>query len=371
MHEDCEGGGGSLDELAEKLMELMAGWAIPDGSLVLIGSMSHLALTGLAAYIEDLCVVVDKIALAYNMKISIAPAPFILSGNVEDSTLIRSMADLYAWYDCCLKQVDGMASSAFRVALEAINYSSTGETQPASASQHRLPSSLVYDKRRIWASYGLTGLPASIRSFTDAVEAEIVGRLIEDLNNFMALDLQPDPDYNRVVEKVDIGAIDSTTFILIGGSHALNLAHGLCCAGRKAIAATVGGWRPSSDLIPPMIRKIEKALSMCPDKDTVVAVLQMYDNSFYFTRTEDGNMVHLKRGKDDKFHVVGESVLAPKKMHYNAFKQSLQVLEAVKDVKKIVLSPLPRYWDSSCCDNPTHVTNRKEEGYKKRLESTV
>ena len=110
---------------------------------------------------------------------------------------------------------------------------------------------------------------------------------------------------------------------------------------------------------------------MCPDKDTVVAVLQMYDNSFYFTRTEDGNMVHPKRGKDDKFHVVGESVLAPKKMHYNAFKQSLQVLEAVKDVKKIVLSPLPRYWDSSCCDNPTHVTNRKEEGYKKQLESTV
>ena len=203
------------------------------------------------------------------------------------------------------------------------------------------------------------------------MEVEIIGHLLEDLNNFMALDLQPVPDYNREVERIDISALDSTTFILIGGSHALNTAHGLSRTGRKAIAATVGGWRPTPELMPVMLRKIERALEMCPDKENCVAVLQLYDNCFYYSRTEDGNMVHSKKGKDDKHHVIGESVIAPKEMQYISFKQTLPLLDAVKDLRKVFLSPMPRYWDSPCCEKPGHVTNRLEEGYKKNLENAV
>ena len=39
--------------------------------------------------------------------------------------------------------------------------------------------------------------------------------------------------------------------------------------------------------------------------------------------------------------------------------------------RAILLTPLPRYLLSSCCNNPDHVSNTKEDGYRKDQELAV
>ena len=68
---------------------------------------------------------------------------------------------------------------------------------------------------------------------------------------------------------------------------------------------------------------------------------------------------------------MGAAVLAPKEMQYQAFKQALPVLEAVKHLKKIVIAPLPRYWESTCCANKRHVSNFRDEDYNSCLETNI
>ena len=46
-------------------------------------------------------------------------------------------------------------------------------------------------------------------------------------------------------------------------------------------------------------------------------------------------------------------------------------MEAAAAFNKILISPLPRYMNASCCPDPDHGPNIKEAGYKEQLEETV
>ena len=95
---------------------------------------------------------------------------------------------------------------------------------------------------RVWTSTGLATLPTSLKAFDTIIEEEIISRLLEDLNNYLALDLLPNPSYNRLVTERDIVIRDTTTYILVGGSHARRTADGFARQGKRAIAATIAGW---------------------------------------------------------------------------------------------------------------------------------
>jgi len=153
--------------------------------------------------------------------------------------------------------------------------------------------------------------------------------------------------------------------------YALRTANGLARAGKKAIAATVAGWKPNAESIPVIMRKMERALDLCTDKSAVVVVFQLFDNCSYFSRAEDGSMTPAKKKADGKFHVEGASILAPKETQYLTFKQILPIIEKVPAVRKVILSPLPRYWDKKCCSSSRHITNFGEAEYQKNLESSI
>ena len=361
--------GGGLLELADKFISIMEGWTLPAGSLILLGSLSHLAAVGLAAYIEDLCAAVNRLANAFRRVVNVAPVPFIFAEDTSDQSLIRSVVELYAWIGASMKQCEGLSATAFQVALEGINYSGSGATQADFAGRYRLPVNPFCNESQIWSSSGLSGLPTTVKKFESEVEAEIIGRLIADLNAFLALDLQPKPYYYRDAEKSDMVPSDLTTYILVGGSHALRTANALARCGKKAIAATVAGWRPTQEMTGQLLRKIERALELCPDKSSVVAVFQMYDNCSYFARADDGSMAPAKKLSDGKYHMEGASILAPKESQYVLFKKTLPILESVADLRKVVLAPLPRYLEKKCCSSPKHVTNFGEESYKSDLEN--
>jgi hypothetical protein len=363
--------GGKLDELACLFLDITRGWLLPPGSLILLGSLSHLAETGLAAYTEDLCNAVAKLSNGFRRSVGIAPAPFVLSADIADPSLIRAIVELYAWINACMKGVAGLSPSAFQASMEGLNYTGSGLAKPDYPLRYRLPTSITGDKKQIWLSSKLASLPSAVKHYSIEIEVEIIGRLLADLDGFLALDLQLNPFYERDVIKEDMEPPDRTTYILIGGSHALRTANALARSGKKAIAATIAGWKPTADQMSPMLAKIKRAMDMCPDKEKVVGVIQAYDNCSYFAQDEEGNLTAAKKGSDGIHHIPGNSVLAHPDTQYMAFKKSLLALEAIKDIRKVILAPLPRYWEEPCCRNKHHVTNLKESDYKSKMEAGI
>jgi hypothetical protein len=69
--------------------------------------------------------------------------------------------------------------------------------------------------------------------------------------------------------------------------------------------------------------------------------------------------------------VDGDLVLLPKDLQYQLFKQLDADLSAVKHHKIVFMAPLPRYYNKSCCDDPDHVGNIKNEDYKRKMEDGV
>ena len=81
---------------------------------------------------------------------------------------------------------------------------------------------------------------------------------------------------------------------------------------------------------------------MLTAKPKCVVVLQIFDTSFHFARTEDGGLVPACRSADDeRFHVHGESVVAPKESQFSAFTVSKEIMLAAAKHQLIIISPLP------------------------------
>ena len=363
--------GGRLGELADKFIAMTAGWEVLDGSLILLGSLSHLAETGLAAYAADLCAAVNKLTSHFRRTVSVAPAPFTLAEDTEDAQLIRSVHEFYAWTNACLKNVEGWSSSAHSTSMEGMIYNGAGLVQPDTVAKYRLPTNFTDNCYQIWTSSGLSGLPSKVKGFDINIEVEIIGRLLADLNQSLGMDLQPNPYYDRKVEKEDIVPPDNTVFIVVGGSHALRTANGLARQGKRAIAATIAGWRPTPEMNAAILNKITRARGMCPDTSKAVCVLQLWDNCNYFVRDEEGGLTAPKKEGDGRYHIKGAATFAHQDTQLIMFKKTLPVLDAVKDMRRIVLSPLPRYMQARCCQKKSHVTNFDEEDYKQKLETSV
>ena len=70
---------------------------LPQGSLLMIASLSHLSLSGLAAYTEELTRVIKSVSISAGPGVSVIPGVAILLGGISCPSLIKSLSDLDSW----------------------------------------------------------------------------------------------------------------------------------------------------------------------------------------------------------------------------------------------------------------------------------
>jgi hypothetical protein len=63
-----------------------------------------------------------------------------------------------------------------------------------------------------------------------------------------------------------------------------------------------------------------------------------------------------------KYHIHGSLIIAPSEMFSKSVKACAPLFNVATSAKKILLSPLPRYWHARCCDDDDHVANLDEPG---------
>jgi hypothetical protein len=92
-----------LDELAGSLDILLGrkerrdSIKLPAGSLILVGSLSHLHAVGTEQYALDLIRVVNELTVRVGSACHVIPALLVPLGGVHDQSLLRKMADLDSW----------------------------------------------------------------------------------------------------------------------------------------------------------------------------------------------------------------------------------------------------------------------------------
>ena len=200
-------------------------------------------------------------------------------------------------------------------------------------------------------------------------EYNLCSTLVAELNEKFSLDLEESVSCCREVEGEEETPVASAgqhklRIIVIGASHAERLCKGLLSAGQYAVYVSTKGWRPQdeSEEQEELVSNIKEAVDQPWDGATTL-VYHLYDNFIYFSSSTPGEKSLPKRGQDGRVHVLGKLVLADKEAVKELVHASVPLLRAGKKTGKIIMSPLPRYIISKCCQDTTHLCNFKKKDY--------
>jgi len=158
---------------------------------------------------------------------------------------------------------------------------------------------------------------------------------------------------------------------VVGASLAGRLCAALETGGHKASHIKTVSWRPTPDTIKKTAQELADAVESSATPPVVI--FQFLDSAAFYARCEDGSLVPAHQGLDEyakpdgRFHLDGELVVAPKELFLHTLKTSLPLLKAANGCKKILLSPLPRYWLTSCCEDQEHIANRADADFEDQL----
>ena len=197
---------------------------------------------------------------------------------------------------------------------------------------------------------------------TEPLERELAECLIAELNSKFEVNLDKNFYTGRNEDHQDQTVLHppEDAYIIVGSSHAFRLAAALNCLGEHVTCLASPFWRLNAENVAATAKSLEEAVTLNP---RATVIFQMMDSSIYFASSEEVETILPKRGKDGKFHVDGELVLADWPAFKKIFSTALPLLRAGGKNRKFILSLLPRYINSKCCSNSSHITNFGGKSY--------
>jgi hypothetical protein len=105
--------------------------------------------------------------------------------------------------------------------------------------------------------------------------------------------------------------------------------------------------------------------------EDAVVVLQLFDNSVYLVGREGGIKRLPAKDRSGKYHVDGTLTVADKPTVKELTNILAPLLKVLGGSKKLLLTPMARYWVAPCCAEPDHLTNYRSPGFLPRLGDSV
>jgi hypothetical protein len=100
--------------------------------------------------------------------------------------------------------------------------------------------------------------------------------------------------------------------------------------------------------------------------DNATVILQPFDNSVYMTGGPGGEKRLPVKDDAGTYHIEGSLVVADKAAVKDLVQQLTPVLKALGNSRKLILTPLARYWVGPCCGDPTHTVNYRTASFLPR-----
>ena len=352
--------GGALREIVLALADSIAGKKLVKGTVILIGSVSHMASVGTAQYTLDWVRsrqwLLDRFGAEIVVVLPVIPVP--VSG-IVGSSVVRSMLEVFGWFS----SLDSTETLLCKKSINQFCTTHLGQTSLGVVMNERLclrlPVSLDSRGACTFVSEGWGSRPDGVPPLPRAAEQALVLSIVSELNEAFGLELDENPSFERSTDALkDLARarMSELTFLVIGGSHADRLADALCATAPFVERETVGGWKVSKANVSALVEKLTDS-ALEPD----IVVLQCLDNNAFFCQEEDGSLTLPKKGLDNHFHVVGELKVATTEQSRQLAKLLTPLVKVFPNATKILVTPLPRYTVVPCCEEESHLVGRGKE----------
>jgi hypothetical protein len=103
----------SLDELAKEWIDMSRHREISRGTVLLLGSLSHMRRAGVSGYCEDFVEASKQITAANSGKVWVAPLPIIFTAGTSSLLAIRTAAEVNKEFE----GVDWFMADSYRLAM--------------------------------------------------------------------------------------------------------------------------------------------------------------------------------------------------------------------------------------------------------------
>jgi hypothetical protein len=204
---------------------------LPEGSVLLFGWLSHLAMRGLESSAEE---TVRAFKVFFNMLksgCSVAHVVHVPLGGVQSDGLIRDLYDLDSWLR------SGIISTAASLpASRECFWRLAVEENPVSSSANNMeralfmPESLTKSSKiRIVSGATNNLLPDCIGPISENFEKELVGCILNEISETYAIEIDRNPALNRCSDDQVFYSKDThdDRIFIVGASHTTRLVGGL------------------------------------------------------------------------------------------------------------------------------------------------
>ena len=347
--------GGSLTEIGDTFCKLLGEFAVPEGSIILVSSLSQLRNDGLSAYIESIIREGNRFKSMFRSTVTVLPFVPLPLLDITDPVLVQRMMELSLWLDTC----EGYCLQELNEAFRCYILASDGPYICYPPSKQRLPLSLHtgYTNAR-FVSPGWLQLPASLSEATADNEQKLINILLSGVSNRFKMDLDVLPSTCRdllLPSSSPTSTASADTAIIIGGSNAERLASALANLGLESETITNGGWSLKTDDVTHILPLLE-SLNVTVAASAPVIIYGM-DNGCFMAADKDGIQTNIGRLKDGKYHVIGELSVAPDVALAAAIANLKRLIAQCGERRIFVITPLGRYLNMGCCADPSHCTH--------------
>jgi hypothetical protein len=194
---------------------------------------------------------------------------------------------------------------------------------------------------------------------SSTAEAALIYTLLSELSSKFKLELDSEPVLSRELTISPNLPKTSSEIpaLFIGGSNADRLANAAANVGVVPDTVTEGGWVLNTNNVTTALPQIEAYCLTMPAEAPVI--IYCLDNSSFCQADGDGVITQIvKLAADNKFHVVGELIVAHEITMAAAVANLKRILAVCGDRQVYIITPLLRYINEACCRIASHCTHR-------------
>jgi hypothetical protein len=228
---------GTMKEIGFAVSDLLVGVDIPEGSIILVGSVSDLNAQGVSGYSEELARTIRILREKLGKNVMVTAAPPVLLGGVNSHRLTRAIIDAEYWVESLEGGDCTLLSATRRMVMEKMAENGIGKVRRPQEEMHIVPKGVGTKDKVRYKALGWVDTPIQVAPLSEKGEKEVLDSLVRELQvNFGAK-----ISNNLAMDRSAAGLGKSLKYIIIGGSNGDRLGDVLMKMGREVTKVTSSG----------------------------------------------------------------------------------------------------------------------------------
>jgi len=349
---------GGIKEISYAVADLFAKINLPEGSVILLGSVSALAKMGTIPYAEELVRSIRIIGEKLGGRVSVHPFVPIPICGINNSRVIRSIMERDVW----MEKMEGPVGVIHKRTRDSLKHAISKHGEGAKKSNDEqvlvLPAGISSREKISIRSVGWRNMPVRVYPISEESEMDMVLQLVEDLQENCGVELSARVDLDRKCGPVE----KAQGYMVVGGSGAGYLGDALEQKGRSVRRVVSSGWRATKMGVSQMEIELKKE-----DLSGLTIVFLPLDNHSFYAVNEDGLSSFPMKLEDGKWHVGGRVEVASAATTKATMRNCGPIMNLIEKNRKIIVTPAAKFFNVSCCAKEEHSTNVGEAGYRSGL----